>query len=1119
VTIGRSRFLALALAGAATEPANASLAQPARGWDVTVPRGQTREIDFTTDEGTWMSVDISPDGRWIVFDLLAHIYRVPVTGGPAEALTQASGIALNFAPRYSPDGRRIAFISDRGGQLNPWIMNADGSAPQPLYSDREVCMTDPAWTANGRYVIVRRQGPECHRGARISEGFWIHPAAGGPGRRIKETALSGSGWPAPSRDGRYLYFHIATCPAYPAGQNDVLRGCHQLRRLDLARRQVEEVSAGQAAQWSPHSNGSAIAPEPSPDGRWLAFARRIPDGKITYRGHAFGPRTALWLRDLETGAERVLMDPIEADMSEYIPYAVHVLPRYAWSRDGRWILLSQGGRLRRIEVGTGQVTTIPFTVHVRRTISEQTNGLFPLEDGPFIARFLRWPTASPDGKRLVVQGVGKLWLADLSADRAGAWATPASRRAPIRPRRLTPEDFLDLEYAPTWSPDGRWIAFATFDERSGGHLWKVAPEGGAPIRLTTEPGEYLNPVWSPDNRVVVAGRGSGATLRDHVWTDNLWYDLVAVPAAGGTGTRIARVRPPTRLWAVVRPSFGPEGRIYYPERNPRDSATGGRAATELISVRRDGSGRRVEAAFPFASDAVPSPDGQWIAFQEANNVYLAPLRPNATAITDRRAPGSEVRRLTLEGGLHPRWRDAGTLEYGSGNRFYTYHLAGGRIDTVEVALTVPRARPDGAIALTGARIITLDRGRVIDRGAVVIRRGRIACIGACDLDGVPRVVDVHGSTIIPGLIDMHAHMFLYGDHTNLTPAHDWQTGVALAYGVTTTRDPAVWSERSFATAELIEAGRAVGPRLFATGTPLRSQDGPDASELMSYQATEHEVNRLGAWGAVAIKQFNVRRRDQVQWITEAARKRGLRVTAEHGSLEHVLAMVMDGQSGWEHDLMALPIHRDLAQFLGQARAVYSPTYLSVGPGPLNEEYWFQSSDVWLDPKLRHWLPWWRLVPQLRRRWLRPTTDYAYPILAEGVKDIIAEGGSAVIGSHEHYGPGSHWDVWMNAEVLGPMAALEIASLRGAQALGMERDLGSIEVGKLADLLVLDGDPLTDIRKTTALRYVMKDGVLYDAATLDQIWPTARPYGRPPWINPAALRMDSLPESDDAPRRE
>src|SRR5947209_12785114 len=148
--------------------------QPAAkdAWDTTQTRGKTRNVSFTTDEGTWMSVDASPDGKWLLFDLLAHIYRVPAAGGEAECLTQASGAALNFHPRYSPDGKSIAFVSDRSGQNNLWIMNSDGSQPHAVFANKDVRVFEPAWTPDGEFVIVRRANVANRAGG--GAGLWMY---------------------------------------------------------------------------------------------------------------------------------------------------------------------------------------------------------------------------------------------------------------------------------------------------------------------------------------------------------------------------------------------------------------------------------------------------------------------------------------------------------------------------------------------------------------------------------------------------------------------------------------------------------------------------------------------------------------------------------------------------------------------------------------------------------------------------------------------------------------------------------------------------------------------------------------------------------------------------------
>ena len=318
-------------------------------WDIRVPRGAVREIDFVTDQGTWMSVDLSPDGAWIVFDLLGHIYRVSSKGGDAQVLTGDSGIAINFHPRYSPDGRQIAFISDRGGQNNLWVMSADGTAPRPIAQDDAACVVEPVWLPDASAIVVRRQRV-CHRGNWSSAGLWAYPVAGGAPREVVKESEQAAGWPSVSPDGSSLYYHYAVCPGYHTGRNDLLRGCMQVRRVDLRTLETEDVTHGEAftSQWSRDSNGSAITPSISPDGRWLAFARRIPDGTVTFKGHRFGPRNALWARNLQSGEERVLMDPIEMDLAHGLPYAMHLLPTYAWSRDSRSIVITQGGKIRRL---------------------------------------------------------------------------------------------------------------------------------------------------------------------------------------------------------------------------------------------------------------------------------------------------------------------------------------------------------------------------------------------------------------------------------------------------------------------------------------------------------------------------------------------------------------------------------------------------------------------------------------------------------------------------------------------------------------------------------------------------------------------------------------------------
>jgi imidazolonepropionase-like amidohydrolase len=793
------------------------------------------------------------------------------------------------------------------------------------------------------------------------------------------------------------------------------------------------------------------------------------------------------LRDLQTGAERIVMDPITTDVMERNNNGA--LPRYSWMPDSRSIVIEEGGKLRRLDVVSGNVATIPFTARIEKTISERASPAFRISDGPLDVQMLRYHTAAPDGRSLAFVAVSKIWVMDLP--NVGG-----------KPRRLTDATFTAQEYSPSWSPDGNWLAFASWSDTDFGHVWKVPKTGGPPQRLTQLPGMYVNPTWSSDGQRIIVARGSGEMLRGRMPSDEAAFTLESIPSAGGAAQVVVDVT--SRGGKIVAPKLGPDGRIFYLESGPGGGGGGG-GGTQLKSVRLDGFDVRTHMILEASDEAAPSPDGQWLAYSRGDNMFIAPLAWPGMAGEPIRltvdSPPIVSRRLTLEGGNFPNWRGNNVLEFGSANRFFRYRVATRETDTVRISLQFPRARANGTIALTGARIITMDGERVIPSGDVVVQNGRITAVGTSGSVQIPagaRRVDVSGKTIIPGYIDTHKHTTR--EARDILSQQSWEMASNLAHGVTTALEPSGTPEAIFTMAEAVEAGLQLGPRMYSTGPSISSGTATRRGNIETLEDARREVSRLKSYGAVAIKEYQQRRRDQRQKTVEAAREAGLMVTCE-GDADHLeyIAIAMDGHTGCEHPILTLPLYKDVTQFLGLAGFFYSPTLNVGGAGPWGEDFYYQESDLWKNAKLQRFIPWRWLYPHTQRRTLRPVWAYPFPITAQGVADVIAAGGYGTIGAHgQLQGIDSHFELWQMASAMTPMQALRTATIFPAKFIGVDRDVGSIAAGKIADIVVLNSDPLMNIRNSTDIRYVMKSGVLYDGATLDQAWPEVKPFPKFFW---------------------
>jgi imidazolonepropionase-like amidohydrolase len=290
---------------------------------------------------------------------------------------------------------------------------------------------------------------------------------------------------------------------------------------------------------------------------------------------------------------------------------------------------------------------------------------------------------------------------------------------------------------------------------------------------------------------------------------------------------------------------------------------------------------------------------------------------------------------------------------------------------------------------------------------------------------------------------------------------------------------------------MVKAGNMVGPRIFSTGIILYGADADFKAVINNIDDARSAIRRTKAFGAFSVKSYNQPRREQSQQIIEAAREERMMVVPEGGSFFfHNMAMMLDGHTGIEHNMPVAPLYSDVTTLWAHSQSGYTPTLIVCYGATSGENYWYQHTNVWEDKKLLKYTPRSVIDPRSRHREMIPEEEWenGYILASKSVKKMNDAGVKINLGAHgQLQGLGAQWELWMLQQGgMTNMEALRAATLNGAHYLGLDSSIGSLEKGKLADLIVLDKNPLENIRNSNTVHYTMINGRLFDTETMNEI---------------------------------
>lgn len=974
-------------------------------------RQSTSHVRVRTQEVTTPDVALSPDGSWLAFNLLGHIFRLPVEGGVAEQLT--FGPHFDDDPAISPDGRSVAFVSDReGSQGGLFVLDLASGDVRRVAGDSWV--DHPTWTPDGESILyIRRLGLRylCRSGqaevsrVRISDGV-VEILSPHPDQYEAVAALEDGStvWSVLQPEG----FHS------PDGRTSYLQRTNDGRLVDV---------------------GSVAG---------VAYGHRI----VTFPGRVFVRRRPVPIRSAAMEHEEILAVDLQ-DGSEGWPLA-GLAPakgdcspktyRFDVSRDGSVVYSGEGSALWALETATGLRTKIPFQAEV--DFERVAGSVRDLSSEPPIASSGRvtiyHPALSPDGSAVAFGALGRIWL------------------QPRRDSEAVPISVENRSAAhPTFSPDGQRILFVS-GALDGEELRIYDRTSGTTTTLIR--GELLRqPEWSPD--------GTAVFVADYREFDG--------------GYRVSRV-------PLSKPTLEEEVRVGGWRPRPQVISDGtqllfsdGPGVVWILDLNTDADPREMAALE--ASDARLSPDGGLLAFRRNSELWLADV--TAGAVDER-----TTRRLSRVGGRHFRFApDGKAVVYSDGYSVWLHPTDGSPPAEVPIGLRVTGDMPK-SLLVRNVRILDFTAGDFTLPTSFLVERGRIMEIGehlrpSADTE----VLDAGGRYAIPGLMEMHAHSGTLGGQA-------WRG--ALSFGVTSVRDLGSELYWMNSLAEQAALTSAPLPRLFAAGPMVEGDRGAYGDfhvRVRSPDEADMVLDDLERSRARFVKLYVTLSWDLHNRMARRATRLGIPIVTHGASMEEIVRCAIFLCASVEHS--PLEMGGDLRALLSAAGVAWAPTATFGRTAYADYLRRFEEERLLTDRFLRLATPHdLRFLGRLNG--VLPTTDTEG---AAGRTEMMllnaAKSGVRLVTGTDAgnvttpVGPSVHWELlaMQNAGV-NPLEALRAATLDAARVLSSGSDLGSLEVGKLADFVLLDADPLEDVSNTSKIWRVARGGWLFDP---DELLPPRR----------------------------